>query len=653
VAKLVYASDLGSVGCGFKSLHSHLFCSMTEFEKFVYLFNIKLKVFERRVILPLNKWLRVELGWRILKNSLIRNRRNMFDDLEAEFMPTDDFHVAYIVFYKWLSFFIATLGSLLAVFLLRFYPMSLADQAFDFLEFCWATPLVALLLLLLTGLVILSVVPIYFFDFFCKTAFFFSSVVLIFSTSILCRFDFSSDCLQFAYQLSLDFEDDWRNIYVETRVVNTLFAGELFNLHIGVDGFSLLLLFLSSFLFFICAIINLYTAQNFIKERILLFFLLEFFVSLAFVVFDLVAFYVAFEGALLPMFLIIGLFGGRSRRVYAAFKLFFYTFFFSIFTLFGLLVLVTMTGFTDLDLLVNFFFPTQTQKLFFALFFLAFAVKLPMVPLYFWLPEAHVEAPTTGSIILAGVLLKLGGYGFFRFLWPLFPEGFVYFAPLIQLLSILAILLASLAALRQIDLKKTIAYSSIAHMGVVTLVLTCPSLLAFSGAFFILLSHGFISGALFFLIGAIYDRFGSKLIVYFSGLGAVLPIFSTCFFLFTLSNIGFPGFSSFISEFVALGGVAGYSFILAFFGSLGLILSVTYSLWLFIRVCFGAVKTKFIKLYPDLNFFELTLLVFFLIPTVTLGLLPSVFFYFVYYDVWLMQTDLFFKTLFSQLWHVA
>lgn len=312
---------------------------------------------------------------------------------------------------------------------------------------------------------------------------------------------------------------------------------------------------------------------------------------------DLLLFYVFFESVLLPMFLIIGVWGSRERKIRAAYQFFLYTLIGSLFMLLAILLIYFQTGTTDLQVLFVSEFSLQRQLLLWFAFFASFAVKVPMIPVHIWLPEAHVEAPTSGSVILAGVLLKLGTYGFVRYSIPLFPEASVYFTPLIYTLSIIGVIYASLTTLRQIDLKKIIAYSSVAHMGFVTLGLFSLNVQGIEGALFLMLSHGFVASALFLCIGVLYDRTHTRLVKYYGGLVHVMPLFSVFFLIFTMGNLSLPGTSSFVGEFLILVGVFQTNPFVATFAATGMILGGAYSIWLYNRVVFGNLKPFFYRYF--------------------------------------------------------
>ena len=395
--------------------------------------------------------------------------------------------------------------------------------------------------------------------------------------------------------------------------------------HIGIDGISLFFIILTTFLVPFCLLVGWDSVKRSIKEYFVAFLILESFMLAVFCILDLLLFYVFFESVLLPMFLIIGVWGSRERKVRAAYQFFLYTLAGSLFMLLAILLIYFQTGTTDLQVLMVSKFSVQRQLLLWLAFFASFAVKVPMVPTHIWLPEAHVEAPTAGSVILAGVLLKLGTYGFLRYSIPLFPEASVYFTPLIYTVSLIGIVYASLTTLRQIDLKKIIAYSSVAHMGFVTLGLFSLNTQGIEGAVLLILSHGFVASALFICIGVLYDRTHTRLVKYYGGLVHVMPIFSVFFFIFTLGNLGLPGTSSFVGEFLILTGVFQANPFAATFAATGMILGGAYSLWLYNRVVFGNLKPFFVDTFMDVNRREFFILLPFVLCMLWMGIYPEVF----------------------------
>ncbi len=355
---------------------------------------------------------------------------------------------------------------------------------------------------------------------------------------------------------------------------------------LGVDGYSLPFVLLTTFLMPFCILASWRSIERRVREYMVAFLILETLMIGVFVSLDLVLFYLFFEGGLIPMFLIIGVWGG-ARRIYASFKFFLYTLLGSVLLLIAVMAMWKTAGTTDIAALLTYHFAPSLQKWLWLAFFASFAVKLPMWPVHTWLPDAHVEAPTAGSVILAGILLKMGGYGFIRFSLPMFPDASHDFAPLIYALSIIAIIYTSLVALMQEDMKKLIAYSSVAHMGFVTMGLFSMTAQGIEGAMFLMVSHGLVSGALFLCVGVVYDRMHTRQIAAYGGLVHRMPLYAAAFMVFTLANIGLPGTSGFIGEFLSLLGTFRANSWVAFFATFGTILSAAYALWLYRKIIFG------------------------------------------------------------------
>jgi len=395
--------------------------------------------------------------------------------------------------------------------------------------------------------------------------------------------------------------------------------------YIGIDGISLFFIILTTFLVPVCLLISWSSITHLVKEFLVAFLFLETFMIAVFCMLDLILFYVFFESVLIPMFLIIGVWGSRERKIRAAYQFFLYTLIGSLFMLLAILLIYFQVGTTDLQVLMTTEFSERRQFFLWLAFFLSFAVKVPMIPFHIWLPEAHVEAPTSGSVILAGILLKLGTYGFLRFSIPLFPEATVYFTPLIYTLSVLGIIYASFTTLRQIDLKKIIAYSSVAHIGFVTLGLFSLNTQGIEGAILLMLSHGFVASALFLCIGILYDRTHTRLIRYYGGLVQTMPLFSFFFFVFTLGNLSLPGTSSFVGEFLILLGVFQTNTFIATLAATGMILGGAYSIWLYNRVVFGNLKPIYLNQFADLNRREFFILLPFVVCIFWMGVYPSIF----------------------------
>ena len=394
---------------------------------------------------------------------------------------------------------------------------------------------------------------------------------------------------------------------------------------IGVDGISIYFIVLTTFLVPACLLVGWTSIQHLVKEYCIAFLILESFMLAVFVMLDLLLFYVFFESVLIPMFFVIGIWGSRERKIRAAFQFFLYTLFGSVLMLLAILLIYFQAGTTDYQILLTTSFSEKRQLLLWLAFFASFAVKVPMVPVHIWLPEAHVEAPTAGSVILAGVLLKLGTYGFLRFPIPMFPEATLFFTPLIYTMSVIAIVYASLTTLRQVDLKKIIAYSSVAHMNYVTLGMFSLNLQGIEGSILLMLSHGLVSSALFLCVGVLYERTHTRLVKYYGGCVQTMPIFSLLFLFFTLGNISLPGTSSFIGEFLILAGAFQTNPFVGCIAASGMIFGTAYSMWLYNRVAFGNGKYHILSAYADLNRREIALFVPFVIGVLWMGLFPEVF----------------------------
>jgi NADH-quinone oxidoreductase subunit M len=406
-----------------------------------------------------------------------------------------------------------------------------------------------------------------------------------------------------------------------------------FTYKMGVDGISILFVMLTTALMPI-TIGACWNVKHRVKEYMIAFLVLETLMIGVFTALDLVLFYLFFEAGLIPMFLIIGIWGGKDR-IYAAFKFFLYTFLGSVLMLVAMIAMYVDAGTTDIPTLLQHQFSTETislagwqiiggmQSLLFLAFFASFAVKMPMWPVHTWLPDAHVQAPTAGSVILAAVLLKMGGYGFLRFSLPMFPVASDIFAPLVLWLSAIAIVYTSLVALMQDDMKKLIAYSSVAHMGFVTMGIFAANQQGLDGAIFQMISHGFISGALFLAVGVIYDRMHTREIAAYGGLINRMPVYAAIFLLFTMANVGLPGTSGFVGEFLTFLGVFQVNTWVAFFAATGVILSAGYALWLFRRVVMGELIKESLKSIKDMDRREKTLMAPLVVMTLLLGVYPA------------------------------
>ena len=394
---------------------------------------------------------------------------------------------------------------------------------------------------------------------------------------------------------------------------------------LGIDGMSLLLVLLTTFLTPLCFLASWGSIKKRVTEYVAAFLFLETLMLGVFCSLDLVLFYVFFEGGLIPMFIIIGIWGG-AERVYAAFKFFLYTLLGSLFLLVALITMFLQTGTTDIIALQAYPFSSTMQTWLWLAFFASFAVKLPMWPVHTWLPDAHVQAPTAGSVILAGVLLKMGGYGFLRFSLPMFPDASQYFQPLMFALSIIAIVYASLVAFRQTDMKKLIAYSSVAHMGFVTLGIFSFTEVGIQGAIFQMISHGVIASALFLVVGVIYDRMHTREIAFYGGLVNRMPIYAAVFMLFTMANVGLPGTSGFVGEIMTMVGGFQAATWAAAGAALGVIFSAVYMLSLYGRTVFGVMVNDKLSAIKDLTTNEIIVFAPLVIATLILGVFPSLIF---------------------------
>ena len=391
---------------------------------------------------------------------------------------------------------------------------------------------------------------------------------------------------------------------------------------LGVDGMSMPFVMLTTFLMPFAILASWESVTKRVKEYMIAFLVLETLMIGVFCALDLVLFYLFFEGGLIPMFLIIGVWGGK-RRVYASFKFFLYTLAGSLLMLLAIMTMYWTAGTTDIEVLLKTAFAPGMQKWLWLAFFASFAVKMPMWPVHTWLPDAHVEAPTAGSVILAGILLKMGGYGFLRFSLPMFPDASVYFAPLVFAMSIIAIIYTSLVALVQEDMKKLIAYSSVAHMGFVTMGLFAANTQGVQGAVYQMISHGLVSGALFLCVGVVYDRMHTREIAAYGGLVNRMPRYAVVMLLFTLANVGLPGTSGFVGEFLTLIGAFQANSWVALFATTGVILSAAYALYLYRRAIFGVLDKPSLMYIEDLNLREIVTLVPLFVLTIYYGVHPQ------------------------------
>ncbi|HEX6859178.1 MAG TPA: NADH-quinone oxidoreductase subunit M [Caulobacteraceae bacterium] len=398
------------------------------------------------------------------------------------------------------------------------------------------------------------------------------------------------------------------------------FAG--LHYRMGVDGISVLFVLLTAFLMPLCIAASWRSIEHRLTEYLVAFLVLETLVIGVFCALDLILFYIFFEFGLVPMFLIIGIWGGK-RRLYAAYKFFLYTLLGSVLMLAAVLAMIGITGTSSIPELMTYKFAPEVQTWLWLAFFASFAVKMPMWPVHTWLPDAHVEAPTAGSVILAGILLKMGGYGFMRFSLPMFPNASEMFTPLVFTLSVIAVVYTSLVAFRQTDIKKLIAYSSVAHMGFVTMGIFSGNLQGEQGAIFQMISHGVISGALFLCVGVVYDRMHTREIAFYGGLVNRMPWYAAVFMLFTMGNVGLPGTSGFVGEILTMTGTYHASTWTAVVAATGVILSAVYALTLYRRVIFGELTNPALATIGDLSMREAVIFVPLIVSTLYLGVQPD------------------------------
>ena len=394
--------------------------------------------------------------------------------------------------------------------------------------------------------------------------------------------------------------------------------------HVGVDGISLFMILLSTFLTPLCILASWNNIKKRVKEYMLSFLFLETVMIGMFASIDILLFYIFFEAVLIPMYLIIGIWGG-NRRIYASFKFFLYTLLGSVLMLIAIIVMYRNTSSMSIEFLQGNYFSYNTQLFLWLAFFASFAVKIPMWPFHTWLPDAHVEAPTAGSVILAGVLLKMGGYGFIRFSLGMLPEATEFFIPLIMTLSIVAIVYTSLVALAQTDIKKLIAYSSVAHMGIVTIGIFLVNQQGLEGAMMQMISHGLVSAALFLCVGVIYDRMHTREIEFYGGLVQRMPLYATVFMIFMLGSVGLPGTSGFIGEFLVIVGAFKFSSYVVIGAAFGIILSAVYMLYLYKRIIFGTITNNKLADILDINTREKIILIPLAISVILLGIFPNLF----------------------------
>lgn len=437
-------------------------------------------------------------------------------------------------------------------------------------------------------------------------------------------FGFFVSITTFLLSLKLLFDFDKNNGNFQFIEIIMILQNQSFKYYLGIDGISIVLIILTTFLIPICLAISIETIKERVREYVVYFLLLEGFVIGSFCAIDLLLFYIFFEALLIPMFLIIGIWGGRER-IYSAYKFFLYTLFGSVLFLVAIIYIYVNIGSTDIYILKNILpnIPLDKQKLLFLAFFISFAIKIPMFPFHTWLPDAHVQAPTAGSVILAGILIKLGAYAMIRFSLPFFPDASQYFANMVFTLSVIAIIYTSLVALMQEDMKKMIAYSSVAHMGFVTMGIFSFTQQGLDGAIMQMVSHGLVSAALFMCVGVIYDRLHTKEIAKMGGIVSKMPNFAILMMIFTLASVGLPGTSGFVGEFLSIVGTFKVNKIVAILATIGIILGACYMLWLYKRTIFSEITNKNIEKFQDLNGVEFVSLALIAAFVILFGIAPN------------------------------
>jgi NADH-quinone oxidoreductase subunit M len=433
----------------------------------------------------------------------------------------------------------------------------------------------------------------------------------------------AASLLTFALSLLLWSKFDMNNGDFQFVEKANLF-GQAFSYHLGADGIALTLIALTGLLMPICILASWTSIEVRVRDYMIAFLIMEALMMGVFVSLDMMLFYVFFEAGLIPMYLIIGVWGGK-RRIYASFKFFLYTLLGSVLMLLAMLYMINTAGTTSIPVLMDFGFDKKVQIWLWLAFFASFAVKMPMWPVHTWLPDAHVEAPTAGSVILAGVLLKMGGYGFLRFSLPMFPEASHELAWLVFALSLVAVVYTSLVALVQEDMKKLIAYSSVAHMSFVTIGLFCFNQQGLEGSIFTMLSHGVVSGALFLCVGVVYDRMHTREINAYGGLVERMPRYALVFMIFTMASIGLPGLSGFVGEFLVLIGAYKANTWVAFIAATGVILGAAYMLWLYRKVVFGQMTKDSLKAITDMNAREIAVFAPLIALVFWMGIYPDTF----------------------------
>ena len=455
---------------------------------------------------------------------------------------------------------------------------------------------------------------------FLKNILLFSGSVFVITTFLLSLFDKSTAQPQFTDSIILNI--------IKYPLTHSEWNVSLSSINLqefGVDGLSIFFILLTTFLSFFC-FLDIWSVKktlNNVREFVLYFLVLELFLVIAFITLDLLIFYIFFESVLIPMFLIIGIWGSRERKIRADFYLFLYTLFGSIFLFFAILILFFEAYSTKFFILYGIFFSFEKECLLWWFSFLAFSIKIPMFPFHVWLPEAHVEAPTSGSVVLAGLLLKLGGYGCLRVILPLFSNASYYFFPLVSVFCVISVIYASLTTIRQVDLKRIIAYSSVAHMNVVLIGIFTCNVYGIQGSIFLMLAHGIVSSALFFMVGLLYKQHGTRLLSYYGGLVFKMPLFSFYLLIFCLANVGTPGTCNFIGELMIFVSLIDNNFFVLFLVALSVILSVAYTMWFYNKIIFGNIKINYIQNWVDLDKKNNLIYAFLFILTIFFGLFPN------------------------------
>ncbi len=451
-------------------------------------------------------------------------------------------------------------------------------------------------------------------------------IVLIAPSRVFIRFSaLFSSCLSFIISLFIWLTFNQSMVKLQYIIEISWLPLSNWYLFLGVDGISIFFILLTTLLFPICILACWNSIQDNVRIYFACFLSIEILLVLVFSVIDLLWFYIFFEGVLIPIFIIIGYWGSRERKIRAAYLFFLYTLVGSLLLLGCLIYISIVVGSTDYEVVSRYSFTIIEERWLWLGFFASFATKVPILPFHIWLPEAHVEAPTAGSVLLAGVLLKLGTYGFIRFSLPLFPHASVYYTPIVFVLAIAGVIYASLTAIRITDLKRIIAYTSVAHINLVVLGIFSLTLVGLEGAILQSLSHGFVSSALFLIIGVLYDRHHTRMLKYYGGLVHLIPLFTIIFVFFSIANIALPGTSSFVGEFLLLTGIFQANPLICFFGATGIILGGAYSLWLLNRVVYGNLKTQHLQKIIDISRIEIYIFSPLIIGTLIIGFLPNIF----------------------------